>query len=61
MPCFNAGRMLRPALLSVLHQTHPEIEAIFVALAARFEALGRRPPADGWFDLNALLERAPPP
>lgn len=30
MPCFNAGRMLRPALASVLQQTWPAIEVIFV-------------------------------
>jgi len=30
MPCFNAGPMLRPALLSVLEQTYPNIEIIFV-------------------------------
>jgi hypothetical protein len=30
MPCFNAGRMLRPALASVLQQTYPTIEVIFV-------------------------------
>ena len=30
MPCFNAGPMLRPALLSVLRQTHPDIEVVFV-------------------------------
>jgi glycosyltransferase involved in cell wall biosynthesis len=30
MPCFNAGRMLRPALQSVLAQTHRNIEVIFV-------------------------------
>jgi glycosyltransferase involved in cell wall biosynthesis len=30
MPCFNAGRMLRPALLSVTGQTHSNIEIIFV-------------------------------
>ncbi len=30
MPCFNAGPMLRPAMLSVLAQTHPAIELIFV-------------------------------
>ncbi len=30
MPCFNAGRMLEPALWSVFAQTHPNIEFIFV-------------------------------
>jgi glycosyltransferase involved in cell wall biosynthesis len=30
IPCFNAGRMLRPALLSVARQSHPDIEIIFV-------------------------------
>jgi glycosyltransferase involved in cell wall biosynthesis len=30
MPCFNAGRMLRPALRSVLLQTHPELEVVFI-------------------------------
>jgi hypothetical protein len=30
LPCFNAGRMLRPALLSVLRQSHPDIEIICV-------------------------------
>ncbi len=30
IPCFNAGPMLRPALLSVLEQTYPNIEIIFV-------------------------------
>jgi hypothetical protein len=30
MPCFNAGRMLRPALASVLEQTYPALEVIFV-------------------------------
>jgi len=30
MPCFNAGRMLRQALRSVIVQTHPDIEIIFV-------------------------------
>ena len=30
MPCFNAGPMLRPALLSVFEQSHPNIEIIFV-------------------------------
>src|SRR5579863_6712344 len=30
MPCFNPGRMLRPALLSVVRQSHPDIEIIFV-------------------------------
>src|SRR5690348_9446918 len=30
MPCCNAGRMLRPALASVLEQTYPAIEVIFV-------------------------------
>jgi glycosyltransferase involved in cell wall biosynthesis len=30
MPCFNAGPMLRPALRSVLTQSHPDIEVIFV-------------------------------
>ena len=30
MPCFNAGPMLRPALASVLKQTHPNVELIFV-------------------------------
>jgi hypothetical protein len=30
MPCFNAGPMLRPALNSVLRQSHPDIEVIFV-------------------------------
>ena len=30
MPCFNAGRMLQPALKSVVAQTHPAVEIIFV-------------------------------
>ena len=30
MPCRNAGRMLRPALLGIAAQTHPNIEIIFV-------------------------------
>jgi glycosyltransferase involved in cell wall biosynthesis len=30
MPCFNAGRMLRSALRSVIAQTHPDIEIILV-------------------------------
>ncbi len=30
MPCFNAGRMLRPALRSVIEQTYGAIEIIFV-------------------------------
>ena len=30
MPCFNAGPMLRPALRSVLDQTYPHLEIIFV-------------------------------
>lgn len=30
VPCFNGGRMLRPALASVLEQTYPAIEVIFV-------------------------------
>ena len=30
MPCRNAGRMLRPALRSVIEQTHPAVEIIFV-------------------------------
>jgi glycosyltransferase involved in cell wall biosynthesis len=30
MPCFNAGRMLRPALLSVTGQTYSNIEIILV-------------------------------
>jgi len=30
MPCFNAGRMLEPAMQSVFMQTHAEIELIFV-------------------------------
>lgn len=30
MPCFNAGAMLRPALASVIGQTHPNLEIIFV-------------------------------
>jgi len=30
IPCFNAGRMLRPALTSVLQQTYPATEVIFV-------------------------------
>jgi glycosyltransferase involved in cell wall biosynthesis len=30
IPCFNAGRMLRPALRSVLDQTYPNIEIIFI-------------------------------
>jgi len=30
MPCFNAGKMLRAALDSVIHQTHPNLEIIFV-------------------------------
>ena len=30
MPCFNAGVMLRPALASVLGQTYPNLEIIFV-------------------------------
>jgi glycosyltransferase involved in cell wall biosynthesis len=30
MPCFNAGRMLRSALRSVIAQTHSDLEIIFV-------------------------------
>ena len=30
VPCFNAGRMLQPALRSVIEQTYPDIEIIFV-------------------------------
>src|SRR5436305_13151606 len=30
MPCFNAGRMLRPALASVFGQTYANLELIFV-------------------------------
>ena len=30
MPCFNAGRMLGPALRSAFEQTHPNIEIILV-------------------------------
>jgi hypothetical protein len=30
MPCFNAGPMLRPALNSVIRQTYPNLEIIFV-------------------------------
>lgn len=30
MPCFNAGRMLRAALASVLAQTHPNLQVIFI-------------------------------
>ena len=30
MPCRNAGRMLRPALLSVIEQSHPAIHIVFV-------------------------------
>jgi hypothetical protein len=30
MPCFNAGRMLMPALRSVIAQSYPNIEIIFV-------------------------------
>lgn len=30
MPCFNAGQMLAPAVRSVLGQTHPDLEIIFV-------------------------------
>lgn len=30
MPCFNAGPMLAPALASVIGQTHPNLEVIFV-------------------------------
>jgi hypothetical protein len=30
MPCFNPGPMLRPALRSVIEQTHPDIEIVFV-------------------------------
>lgn len=30
IPCFNAGRMLRAALASVLAQRHPNLEIIFV-------------------------------
>jgi hypothetical protein len=30
VPCFNAGPMLAPALLSIIRQTHPAIEIIFV-------------------------------
>jgi glycosyltransferase involved in cell wall biosynthesis len=52
MPCFNAGPMLRPALLSVLNQTHPNLEVIFVdnnstddsaAVAAAIAAQSPRP------------------
>jgi hypothetical protein len=52
MPCFNAGRMLRPALLSVLRQTHPRIEIVFIdnastddsaAVARRILATAGRP------------------
>ena len=32
-----------------------DLEGIFVCLAKRFQAAGQRPPADGWFDLNALM------
>ena len=31
-----------------------EVEAIFVLLARRLKARGRRPPVDGWYDLVAL-------
>ena len=30
MPCFNAGAMLRPALQSVIDQTYPHLEVIFI-------------------------------
>jgi glycosyltransferase involved in cell wall biosynthesis len=30
IPCFNAGPMLRPALLSIVDQTYPNLEIIFV-------------------------------
>lgn len=30
MPCFNAGRMLAPALQSAFEQTYPHVEVIFV-------------------------------
>ncbi len=30
IPCFNAGRMLRAALASVLAQSHPNLEIVFV-------------------------------
>jgi hypothetical protein len=30
MPCCNAGPMLRPALLSVINQTHANLEIVFV-------------------------------
>ena len=30
VPCFNAGAMLRPAMLSVIEQSYPNIEIIFV-------------------------------
>ena len=30
VPCFNAGSMLAPALLSIIRQTYPAIEIIFV-------------------------------
>lgn len=52
MPCFNAGPMLRPALDSVIRQTWPNLEIIFVdnnstdaslALAKEIAATGERP------------------
>ena len=34
MPCFNAGRTSQPALQSVVAQTHPAVEIIFVDSAS---------------------------
>jgi Glycosyl transferase family 2 len=52
MPCRNAGRMLRPALQSVIDQTHPALHIVFVdnastdgsaAVAREVLAAGNRP------------------
>ena len=40
--------------------TPQEIEQVFVLVAHRFKALGRRPPLKGWYDLAALSEQALP-